>query len=157
MGGYNGRSVELTIGQSTLEKMQTGSYYFKVYAEDENRNQISPEVQSNTKRYTRPGRRLTAPTNLRWNGKKLLYNIPDSDRQYISTVYVELMYSQSANGTFTKKTSGRFGLDYCDTWLDRQMDTPGYYKCKIQTCPADPQAALPSSYSAESPVCHVTQ
>ena len=148
--------AELTVGASVFEKMRSGSYYFKVYAEDENRNQISPETKSTTKYYKRPDKRIPTPVNLRWSGTRLLFDFPESYEQYADKAHFQLLYSQTANGTYTKKREGTVNYSTYYKWLERNMDTPGYYKCKIEIDSYDPQVIMSSYYSAESPVYHLT-
>lgn len=152
----SGTSVDLFLATWTAEKMQTGSYSFIVYAIDENKNQISPEVRSESKFFTRPNITLTTPANLRWEGTSLGFDLTGNSKELADMVHFQLMYSPTEDGVYEKKHESSLEFDKKIDAKRFGMDTPGYYKFRAFVNTRDPQKALASQYSDYSEAYHFT-
>ena len=152
-GRVSGTSETTTtthFNPSHVEQFKTGSYYYTIYAIDDDKNQIGPEARSETKAFTCSNERAPAPVNLRWTGKSFQFDLPASYKSKVNRLQYELYYSEMEDGPYTRKASVSSSMKY-EIDLTNRMATPGFYKCSVQVYNTDPGIILPS-LKAELPV-----
>ena len=154
----NGTSVTLGLSNEIVNKMESGTaYYFEVYAVDDSNNyQLSPSVRSESKIYTRPDVVLPAPTNLRWDGTKIVYDLPGISQEMTYQTHYQILYSPQKDGNYKKLQEGTSKLN-SGSDMQRYMKAPGYYKYRLFLNSKDIQKALPSEYSEYSEAYHYTK
>ena len=148
-------STESALSSNTIDGLMTGSYYFTVYAMDDDKNQISPETRSNTKSFTRPNERLPKPTNVRWSGTKVLFDIPDSYKSKTNHYLCRIYYDSEGDGSYDR-SSGKTGKISDEIDMSSYMTGPGYYKATLRVYNTDPQVILPSEI-VELPVIYFSE
>ena len=151
-----GTSVSMFVGPATTKKMSSGSYSFEVYAIDENRNQIGPAVRSESKEYICPDTILEAPSNPRWDGTKICFDITGNSIELANQIHVQLMYSQTEDGQFEMVHESTLGMNSVKDMTKYGMKDPGYYKFRVYLGSRDIQKALASEYSEYSEAFYYT-
>ncbi len=92
------RQTHFSVTDLLLEDLPSGTYYFTVQAVgDENTFIDGPVATSPTWTYTNPGVKLPQLTNVRWDGRNMLWNDPAS-LEDVRGYHVELYYAQTLYG-----------------------------------------------------------
>ena len=148
----NGTSVSLGLNSSVVQEMESGNYFFEIYAWDDTRTQqLSERVRSDTKSFTRPSASLPVPENPRWDGTKIYWDYPETNSGQVGdSVHVQLFYCDTEDGKYTKVRESTPSYQRGKDMRHYGMEEAGYYKFKIEVFSADIQSILPSGFSEYS-------
>ena len=83
------------------------------------------------------------PTNVRWSGKRILFDIPDSYKSKTNQYICRIYFDSDGDGTY-ERGNGKADEISDGADMSSYMTEPGYYRVTLRVYNTDPQVILPS-------------
>ncbi len=147
---YQKSEYEVGLSEDALLKMETGRYYFTIYAKGDESYRDSDVCISDILDYVRPEKKLSIPSNLKWDKTVATWTLSEE-----SAFAYELECKEEGSEEWRRAASGFYhrraarNVEKYD--FTRDMNKKGVYRFRILAMSNDIFEAVDSEWSEWSP------
>lgn len=142
--------LKMGLSEEVLAMMQTGKYYFEVYAIGDGSHRDSDICKSDILDYVRPEKKVAVPANLKWNKTNAEWTLAD-----MAVVKYELQWKEEGGDIWKNVMTGSYPRTFTEKIeridLSHLMDKKGICRFRVRALSNNIFEAVDNEWSEWSP------